>query len=76
LCTPAAELGILPGIARGRIMELAPAREVRAPAAALSGRSLFLVNAVQGVVEVGSFERVPVPRDPRTAELSSAFWPD
>ena len=76
LNTPAAELGILPGIARGRIIELAPVKEVRAPVAALEGRSLFLVNAVQGVVEIGSFERAPVPRNPRTAQLSSAFWPD
>jgi len=76
LCTPAADLGILPGIGRQRVMELAEVTEVRAPIAALAGRSLFLVNAVRGIVEIGSFERAPVPRDPRTAELSAAFWPD
>src|SRR6266566_8845995 len=57
LCTPAADLGILPGIARGRIMELAEVQEVRAPMTALAGRSLFLANAVQGIVEIGTFER-------------------
>ncbi len=76
LCTPAADLGILPGIARGRIMELAEVQEVRAPVTALAGRSLFLANAVQGIVEIGTFERSRVPRHPRTAQLSAAFWPD
>ena len=76
LCTPAADLGILPGIARGRIMELAEAQEVRAPVTGLAGRSLFLANAVQGIVELGAFERNRVPRHPRTAQLSAAFWPD
>src|SRR2546422_10825477 len=47
LCTPAADLGILPGIARGRIMELAEVQEVRAPGTALAGRSLYLANAVR-----------------------------
>ncbi len=77
LYTPAADLGILPGIARGRIMELAEVQEVRAPATALEGgRSLFLANAVQGIVEIGTFERSRVRRHPRTAQLSAAFWPD
>ncbi len=77
LYTPAADLGILPGIARGRIMELAEVQEVRAPATALGGgRSLFLANAVQGIVEIGTFEGNRVPRHPRTAQLSAAFWPD
>ncbi len=76
LCTPSADLGILPGIARGRIMELAPVQQMRVAVPALLGRSLFLVNAVRGVVEIGTFQGQPVPRDSRTAELSSSFWPD
>jgi len=76
LCTPAADLGILPGIARGRVMELAEVQEIRAPATALAGRSLFLTNAVQGIVQIGTFERTHVPRHPRTAQRSAAFWPD
>jgi branched-subunit amino acid aminotransferase/4-amino-4-deoxychorismate lyase len=75
LYTPAADLGILPGIARWRIMELTDVKEVRVPATALAGRSLFLANAVQGIVEIGTFERMRVPRHPRTAQLSAAFWP-
>ena len=80
LCTPAASLGILPGLGRQRIMELAPVEERQARVAELSGRgrgrSLFVVNAVRGVVQVETFEGAPVPRDPRTAELAAAFWPD
>src|SRR5882762_2231186 len=76
LCTPAAALGILAGLGRGRVMELTTVREEQVPVAALAGRSLFLVNAVRGIVEIGMLQGVQVPRDPRTAELSSNFWPD
>ena len=76
LCTPAADLGILPGIGRQRVMELANVQEVQTSVAALAGRSLFLVNAVRGVVEIGALDGVPVSRDQRTAELAAAFWPD
>lgn len=76
LCTPAADLGILPGVGRARVMELAETQEVRLPVSALTGRSLFLVNAVRGVVEIGTFQGKSVPRDPRTTELSGRFWPD
>ncbi len=76
LCTPAAALGILPGVGRRRVMELAAVEERHVAAAALNTRSLFVVNAVRGIVEIGSLEGTPVPRDPRTAELAAAFWPD
>ncbi len=76
LCTPAADLGILPGVGRQRVMELTPVREEQVPPPALRGRSLFLANSVRGVVEIGSFDGERVPPDPRTAELSAAFWPD
>ncbi|HXM38568.1 MAG TPA: aminotransferase class IV [Gemmatimonadales bacterium] len=76
LSTPAADLGILPGIGRARVMELTDAQEVRVPVSALVGCSLFLVNAVRGIEEIGIFQGHAVPRDARTAELSSRFWPD
>jgi branched-subunit amino acid aminotransferase/4-amino-4-deoxychorismate lyase len=76
LYTPAEELGVLPGIGRSRVMELAGVKEARVPVSALAGRSLFLVNAVRGIVEIALLQGVAVPRDPRTAELSSSFWPD
>jgi branched-subunit amino acid aminotransferase/4-amino-4-deoxychorismate lyase len=75
LCTPAADVGILPGLGRRRIMELTDVKEERVPVGALAGRSLFIVNAVRGIAEVGMFDGAPVPRDSRTAELASGFWP-
>ena len=76
LCTPAEELGILPGVGRSRVMELVGVQEERVRPVELAGRSLFLVNAVRGVVEISRLQGEPVPRDPRTAELSASFWPD
>lgn len=76
ICTPAAELGILPGIGRARVMEVAPVREVRASVAGLQERSVFLVNAVRGIVPLASLGGAAVPVDPRTAALSLRFWPD
>lgn len=76
LCTPAADLGILPGVGRARVMELAEVAEERVTVASFAGRSLFLVNAVRGIVPIGSFRGRDVPLDARTAELSHRFWPD
>jgi branched-subunit amino acid aminotransferase/4-amino-4-deoxychorismate lyase len=76
MCTPGLELGVLPGIARARVAELARPVEGRWPREALAGRSVFLANAVRGIVPLASLDGVPVPADPRTAELSRAFWPD
>jgi branched-subunit amino acid aminotransferase/4-amino-4-deoxychorismate lyase len=76
LCTPPLSLGILPGIGRARIMELGRVTEMRLGPADVKGRSLFVVNAVRGVCDVKTFEGTDVPEDPRTAELSAAFWPD
>ena len=76
LCTPALDLGILPGVGRARVMELAPVAEVRVTAAEFAGRSLVLVNAVRGIVPIGSFRGRDVHLDARTAELSRGFWPD
>jgi branched-subunit amino acid aminotransferase/4-amino-4-deoxychorismate lyase len=76
LCTPAEELGILPAIGRSRVIELVGVEEARVRVPDLAGRSLFLVNAVRGVVEIGMFQGEPVPSDPRSAELSASFWPD
>lgn len=76
LCTPATDLGILPGVGRARVLELAVVVEVRVTLASFAGRSLFLVNAVRGIVPIGSFRGRDVPLDARTAELSHRFWPD
>jgi branched-subunit amino acid aminotransferase/4-amino-4-deoxychorismate lyase len=75
LRTPALALGILPGIGRARVLELASAEEPRSARAELGGKSLFLVNAVRGVVPIASLDGATVAADPRTAELARRFWP-
>lgn len=76
LRTPAIELGILPGVARARVRELRAVDEGRYPRDALREKSVFLTNAVRGIVPVASLDGVSVRRDRRTAELARRFWPD
>ena len=77
LCTPAADLGVLPGVGRARVMELIEVTEVVEGVEVVeAGRSLFLVNAVRGIVPLASLEGRAVPADARTTELSRRFWPD
>ena len=76
LRAPALELGILPGVGRARVAELVPFEEGRFRLADLEGRSLFLVNAVRGIVPIASLKGQEVPQDQRTAALSREFWPD
>jgi branched-subunit amino acid aminotransferase/4-amino-4-deoxychorismate lyase len=75
LCAPSLELGILPGVARARLVELAgEILERRATPEEIEGRSLFVANSVRGVVPVARFEGRPVPQDSGTARLSASFW--
>ncbi len=75
IATPPLALGVLPGVARERLSTLLSLIERRATLPALSGLSLFAANAVRGVVPIARLDGVPVPSDPRTAELALAFWP-
>ena len=76
LRTPALDLGILPGIGRARVLEVVKrAEQGRYRKPALAGKSLFLTNAVRGIVAIASLDGAPVPADPRTAELAQRFWP-
>jgi len=76
LRTPALDLGILPGVGRARVLELVPrAEQGRYRKPALAGKSLFLTNAVRGIVPIASLDGALVPADPRTAELAQRFWP-
>lgn len=75
LRTPTLDLGVLPGIARARVLELERVAEGRYPRGALDGKSLFLTNAVRGVVPIASLDGAAVPADSRTAELARRFWP-
>lgn len=77
LHTPGLELGILPGIGRGRVLEVLPGAERgtgRHSRVALAGKSLFLTNAVRGVIPIAALDGQPVPSDPRTEELIARFW--
>src|ERR1051325_7081930 len=76
LRTPALDLGILPGIGRARVLELVPRVDPgRYARPQVAGKSLFLTNAVRGVVPIASLDGSPTPPDPRTAELAGRFWP-
>ncbi len=76
LATPPLRLGILPGIARARVMELVAGIERECGPAQLMGKSLFATNAVRGVVPIRHLNRVALPADARTAGLAGRFWPD
>lgn len=77
LRTPALELGILPGIGRARLLELARnVEQGRYRREALEGKNVFLTNAVRGVVPLALLDGLPVPDDPRTVELAGRFWPN
>lgn len=79
LCTPALDVGILPGVGRARVIEAAkargiPVREERFPREVVEGLPLFLVNSVRGVVEAalhGDWRRTA---DDRTRKLADTFW--
>ena len=77
LRTPALELGILPGIGRARVLELSGEGEQgRYARQAIEGKSLFLTNAVRGIVPLASLDGRLVTPDARTAELVRRFWPE
>ncbi|MEO7987536.1 MAG: aminotransferase class IV [Gemmatimonadales bacterium] len=76
LCAPPLEIGVLPGVARARLEELAgPIEERRATAEELPGASAFVANAVKGVVPITSLDGREVPLSPQTEALAARFWP-
>lgn len=76
LAAPALDLGILPGVSRARITELVGGvAERRVDRAGLQGCSLFVANAVRGIVAVAALDGETVPPDPRTDALTARFWP-
>ena len=75
VCAPPLDLGILPGVARARIVEVAGAvTERRVTLNDLGGRSLFVANAARGIVPVASLAGQAVPSSPATATLATRFW--
>jgi branched-subunit amino acid aminotransferase/4-amino-4-deoxychorismate lyase len=76
ISAPALDLGVLPGVSRTRIEEIAgPVLPSRVLREALRGRSLFLSNAVRGVVPVAQLDAWQVPAHPGTVRLVQRFWP-
>ena len=76
LCAPALDMGVLPGVGRARIAELAGEIEERQSTwNELKGLSVFLVNAVRGVAKVSAVQDDPVPSSKHTDELAARFWP-
>ncbi len=76
LCGPAFDLGILPGVGRARVTELAGKIEERhSTMKDLRELPIFLVNAVRGVVPVATIDGSPVAESPRTEALGRQFWP-
>jgi branched-subunit amino acid aminotransferase/4-amino-4-deoxychorismate lyase len=79
LCTPELELGILPGVGRARVLEVARERRIvvregRFTRAEMEGLPIFLANSVRGVLETavhGDWRRA---RDDRSRLLAERFW--
>lgn len=76
LCAPDLGLGVLHGVGRARLAEIAGRIVPRAVSRdALEGRSLLVVNAARGVVPVAALDGEPVPISPATEGLAARFWP-
>lgn len=73
---PAMEIGILPGVGRARILELVgEIQERKATLDEIRGRSLFVANAVRGIVPVATLDGNPLPEAAETTALAERFWP-
>lgn len=76
VAAPALEIGVLPGVGRARIAEVVGGIEERKVTLdEIRGRSLFVANAVRGVVPVASLDGAAVPESPETDALAARFWP-
>jgi branched-subunit amino acid aminotransferase/4-amino-4-deoxychorismate lyase len=76
LCAPALDIGILPGVGRARVIEIAgKVEERRTSWKELRGVSFFLVNSVRGVVKVSAVQDDAVPSSTQTDDLAARFWP-
>jgi branched-subunit amino acid aminotransferase/4-amino-4-deoxychorismate lyase len=75
VAAPPLSLGVLPGVSRLRIEELAgPMVERAVPGRRARALQLFAANAVRGVAPVATLDGVPVPGSRGTAMLAERFW--
>jgi branched-subunit amino acid aminotransferase/4-amino-4-deoxychorismate lyase len=77
---PAADLGVLPSIGLGRVLEIAAAlgmlaSAIRAPRRALEARPAWLVNAVRGLVPIEALDGQELPSSKALRAVARAFWP-
>lgn len=76
LAAPPLAFGVLPGVARARLTQLAgEVLESRLPGADLVHRGAFAANAGRGIVPLLELDGVPVVPERGTTELAEAFWP-
>jgi len=76
LAAPPLAFGILPGVARARLGELAGGlMESATPARELAGLGAFLANAGRGIVPILAIDGELVVPNEETAPLTAAFWP-
>jgi len=74
LCAPPLALGVLPGVARMRIGEIHPLLEREAPRSALDRVSIFVANALRGILPVAQLDGRAMAPNAGTARLQQAFW--
>ena len=76
VAAPPLALGVLPGVARARIAEqTGEVLERRVQMDQIRGRSLFVANAVRGVVPVALLDGAAVRPNDATNALAREFWP-
>jgi branched-subunit amino acid aminotransferase/4-amino-4-deoxychorismate lyase len=76
VAAPPLEFGILPGVARARIVELVGEIEERkATPDEVRGRPLFVANSVRGIVPVATLDGAAIAAAPETDALATRFWP-
>jgi branched-subunit amino acid aminotransferase/4-amino-4-deoxychorismate lyase len=76
LCGPALDLGVLPGVGRARLTELAgEVQERHSNLKDLRGLPLVVVNAVRGLVPVAMLDGQEMPQSRETEALARRFWP-
>ena len=76
LAAPPLELGVLPGVARARLAQLAGGLvESRVPGAELTRLGGFAANAGRGIVPLVELDGMTVVPERATRALSEAFWP-
>jgi aminodeoxychorismate lyase len=79
LHTPPADIGLLPGVTRSVVLELAPQlgltiEESRIePPALLTADAAFVTLSSLGIVEVAAVDGNPIPTSPRTHSLFRAY---